>query len=379
MREHWTNCITHFDKKVDEFIDSYFVDQCKHALLVAAAGFDPRSRQVTELLSRRMDNRLSAIFVREERSGASRALQERADQNEASLRSVVPDCVVTRIDIFADDGAPIGGSKIVNELLNNPISVDTTDVIVDLTAMSIGVGFPAARLLLEECERRENCVFHLLIASNPDLDDRIKSDPSDRPGPVKGFAPLPSGGMNEDLDVAQIWIPQLATGLASTLGKIGRQFPDRYKVCPLLPFPSRNPRRADNLVTEYVTEISEEWRVDPHDLVYASERNPLDTYRLLSRLKQRFNRTMEGTYALQMILSPIGSKVMAAGAMMAAIDHDMTVHYVETDSYTLEDGDAAEGPDVASNDASLVHVILAGPLYANFPTSLIEAVVKDIE
>ncbi|WP_299401859.1 hypothetical protein [uncultured Roseobacter sp.] len=378
MREHWTNCITHFDDKVDAFIENYFEDENKRALLVAAAGFDPRSRRVTELLSQRMHNRLKAIFIREERPGASPALQERADNNEASLRLVVPDCVVTNVDIFADDGAPIGGSQIVNVLLNNPIPTDVTDVIVDLTALSIGVGFPAARMLLEECEGRKDCVFHLLIASNPDLDDRIKSDPSNRPGPVKGFAPLPPIGDDGDLDVAQIWIPQLATGLASTLAKIGQQFPDRYKVCPLLPFPSRNPRRADDLVTEYVTEISEEWRVDPRDLVYASERNPLDTYRLLSRLKQRFDRTMEGTYALQMILSPIGSKAMAAGAMMAAIDHDMSIHYVETDQYTMETENAGGGADVTHEESSLVHIILAGPLYANFPSSLIKPMAEEV-
>lgn len=371
MREHWLNCITHFDEKVDAFIDSYFASQDKRALLVAAAGFDPRSRRVTELLSNRMGKRLSAIFIREERPGASEDLQRRADETEKSLRVVVPDCVVTQIDIFADDGAPIGGSQIVSELLHHPIATDVTDVIVDMSALSIGVGFPAVRLLLEECERRGDCVFHLLIASDPNLDDQIRSDPSDRPSPVKGFAPLPAIGQEGDLDVAQIWIPQLARGLASTLAKIGRQFPDRYKVCPLLPFPSRNPRRADDLMTEYVTEISEEWRVDPRDLVYASERNPLDTYRLLSRLKQRFDRTMEGTYALQMILSPIGSKVMAAGAMMAAIDHDMSVHYVETESYNFDGAVPSAEPDALGKEASLVHIILAGPLYANFPTSLV--------
>lgn len=370
MREHWLNCITHFDEKVGDFIDSYFTSQDKRALLVAAAGFDPRSRRVTELLSQRMGDRLSAIFIREDRPGANKALQSGADKNEAFLRAVVPDSVVTKIKIFADDGAAIGGSQIVSELLNHPLGADVTDVIVDMSALSIGVGFPAARLLLEECERRGDCVFHLLIASNPELDDEIRSDPSDRAGPVKGFAPLPNFGQDGYLDVAQIWIPQLARGLASTLAKIGQQFPDRYKVCPLLPFPSRNPRRADDLVTEYVTEIAEEWRVDPRDLVYASERNPLDTYRLLSRLKQRFDRTMEGTYALQMILSPIGSKVMAAGAMMAAINHDMSVHYVETESYTFEGALPTDTSDAPESASTLVHVILAGPLYASFPTSL---------
>ena len=287
---------------------------------------------------------------------------------------MVPKCIVEKIDIFADDGAPVGGSQIVEKLLSYPIPDEITDVIVDISALSLGVGFPAARMLLEQCERRADCVFHLMISSDPDLDDQIRCDPSDRPGPAKGFAPRPIAvGGDDDLDIAQIWIPQLTHGLKSTLVKIGRQLPKLYKVCPLLPFPSRNPRRADDLISEYATEIAEEWRVEPHDFVYASESNPLDTYRLLSRLKQRFDRAMEGIYALHMILSPIGSKVMAAGALMAAIEHDMTVRYVETESYAFDGVTTSKGHDAQVVYGSLVHIILAGPLYASFPTALLQS------
>lgn len=360
----------HRDGDVTNFINRYYADPNRRVLLFAAAGFDPRANAIAHKLSEVLKDRLSAIFIREERPNPAGQLTARADRNEAVLRSLVPDCEVLKIDIFADDGAPVGGHRISRELVSRPIDDAVTDVILDLSALSVGIAFPAARMLLENCEANDGCAFHIMITSDPELDDRISSDPSDRPSPVKGFAPDVS---DDDYDVAKIWIPQLAHGRLGTLTKIRNLLGDFYKICPLLPFPARNPRRGDDLISEYQTVLSSEWNVDPRDFVHASEWNPLDCYRRLSRLKLRFDRTMQGTYTPQIVLSPIGSKVLAAGALMAAINHDMSVHYVETDSYSIDEtaenpgSDECDGPD---DERSFVHVILSGPLYNNFRSSL---------
>ena len=65
-----------------------------------------------------------------------------------------------------------------------------------------------------------------------------------------------------------------------------------------------------------------------------------------------------------MVLSPLGSKVLAAGAMMAAIEHGMSVQYVETESYDF--GAAKAAPDGPPD--MLVHLILSGPLYGGYAT-----------
>ncbi|MBX5012218.1 hypothetical protein HJB67_19980 [Rhizobium lentis] len=357
MRKHWENCITNFDEAVSHFIADYFADASRRVLLVAAAGFDPRSRRVAQMLADTLGNRLSAIFIREERPGASEALTEKADNNEAALKAIVPNCTVFRIDVFADDGAPVGGSRVVSRLGQQPVADDVTDVILDLSALSIGIGFPAAKMLLEDCEAASRA-FHLMIVSNPEMDDKIASVPSSRAGPVKGFSPPVEA---EGQGLAQVWIPQLAQGRALALTQIGASIGRCYKICPLLPFPARNPRRADDLLSEFRTALVDEWEVDPRDVVYASERNPLDCYRTLSTLKTRFDRTMKGTYEPRMVLSPVGSKVLAAGALMAAIEHDMAVQYLETESYLFR-------PDPTPDDLPdmTVHLILSGSLYASY-------------
>lgn len=335
MRRHWQNCIVNFDKAVDEFVDDYFADAARKVLLVAAAGFDPRSRRIAAMLARPLGDRLAAFFIREERPGPSDALLERADRNEAALREIVPASEVFQVHVFGDDGAPVGGSGIARVLQAHPVPDGVTDVILDLSALSIGIGFPAAKMLLEDCEAATGRAFHLMIVSNPEMDDRISSVPTDRAGPARGFASDPGV---DDVEPAQIWIPQLAHGRASALAQIGTSIGKFYKICPLLPFPARNPRRADDLLSEFQAELADEWQVDPRDVVYASERNPLDCYRTLSTLKTRFDRTMRGTYEPRLVLSPVGSKVLAAGALMAAIEHGMSVQYLETESFEFAGG-----------------------------------------
>lgn len=360
MRSHWANCITNFDDEVDDFIVDYFKDDSRRVLLVAAAGFDPRSQRIARMLAKTLGDRLSAVFIREDRPGPSETLLADADKNEAALRAIVPSSTIIQVEIFADDGAPVAGPRIVRLLGEHPVSDEVTDVILDLSALSIGVGFPAARMLLEDCEAAAGRAFHLMIVSNPELDDRISSVPSSRMEAVKGFsAPAEADG---ERDLAQVWIPQLAHGRTDALTRIGALIGKCYKICPLLPFPSRNPRRADDLLSEYRTALVNEWAIDPRDVLYASERNPLDSYRTLSTLKTRFDRTMAGTYELRMVLSPVGSKVLAAGALMAAIEHGMAVQYLETESYGFtEGGDQPNGPPDMT-----VHLVLSGPLYSSY-------------
>lgn len=144
-----------------------------------------------------------------------------------------------------------------------------------------------------------------------------------------------------------------------------------YKVCPVLPFPARNPRRADDLIAEFGMRLRDDWQVSAGDLIYVSERNPLDSHRTISTLKERFDRTVPGIYFPQIVLSPIGSKVMAVGAMMAAIEHNLTVQYVETLRYDWFK------PKKSSSGDTIVHEWLHGPVYDGYraiaPTDIVSA------
>ena len=359
-RPHWINCITHFDEEVAGFVASYFGEEHRRCLLVAAAGFDPRSQLIAKMLADILGDRLDACFIREDRGKPAANLIAAADVNEAALRKIVPTSQVKHVKVFGDDGAAVGGPGIAALLSEAEIDESVTDVVLDMSALSIGIGFPAAKILLADCEAMLDRSFHIVVVSNPELDARIASEPAETAIPVKGFAG--SGHLAGILESARIWIPQLAKGRKAALARIGLALGDCYKVCPVLPFPARDPRRADSLIAEYENELVNEWQVDPRDLVYVSERNPLDCYRMLKTLKEQYDRTVDGIFEPHIVLSPVGSKVMATGALMAAIEHDLTVQYLETVRYEYDGAVDAEDdpPDM------MVHVLLSGPAYGGY-------------
>lgn len=355
-RPHWDNAIAHFDDAVGTFVAEYFGPAQRKCLLIAAAGFNPRSRRIATLLSETLGTRLNALFIREERGKPDAALVAAADANEAKLREMVS-CDIFKIDIFGEDDAPVAGARIARALATFTIPDDVTDVVLDMTALSIGIGFPTAKLLLGQCEARDNCAFHLMIASSPEIEDRIMSEAGGRPMAVRGFAGEDISSSN--LEAAKVWLPQLAKGKSAALDEIGRTSGEWYKICPVVPFPAGEPRRADALLDEYGSHLVNNWQVDPRDMIYASERNPLDCYRTLTTFARRYRAAVADVFAPSIVITPIGSKVVAAGAMMAALEHDLTVQYMETVRYDFD-------PAAPANDNEpeyLVHLLLSGPVY----------------
>jgi hypothetical protein len=364
VREHWENCITHRDAEVGAFIDDYFADGGRHALLIAGAGFDPRSTEIPKTLAAAMDDRLQAIFLREEREPVPEtSLKQAADGNESRLRELVPRSESWQVEIFAADNAPVGGTRIAELLGRWPLPVEITDIILDISALSLGIAFPAARILLAWAEERPEVSFHLVVASNPSLDAQIVPEPVQRSQPVRGFSGPPPG---RELPPAKVWLPQLAPQRVAMLERIRVTLQGDvetiYKICPVLPFPAQNPRRADDLIREFRVPLRDEWGVDSRDYIYVSESNPLDSYRTITALKHRLEKAMSGSYETQLILSPLGSKVMAVGALMAAIRHNLPVHYVEALRYdhrvVEQDGE---------DEMRLVHLWLDGPVYSAYP------------
>ena len=174
---------------------------------------------------------------------------------------------------------------------------------------------------------------------------------------VFGEEPVAEGGSTLDglAAAAKLWLPQLAAGRRSALGRL-YDFVAPHDTCPILPFPASNPRLGDALAEEYIVELESTWAVDTRNIVYADESDPLDLYRTILRLDDRRKPVFAGAGGSLLVLSPLGSKVMALGALMAALERDLPVAHLEPIGYTLQ----ASVPDGAS---SLVHIWLEGDVY----------------
>lgn len=331
-----------------------FFGEPRDILLVAGAGFDPRACVLPGHLNA-ITKSMRGLFIKENRPNPPLDQQNRADGNTATLLDMIKNREVVPVDIFGTDGAVVGGRRIIDILRRENLD-DVTDVIVDISAMSVGTSFPIIRYFVEHLTQggaEKN--LHLLVAHSPDLDANIVSIPSDTPNYIHGF----KGGstLSESGDAARLWLPQLATGRRHALRRL-YDFIEPHDTCPILPFPASNPRLGDELAVEYQAEIESTWSIDARDIVYADEEDPLDLYRTILRLDDLRRPVFAETGGSMLILSPLGSKVLALGALLAALERDLPVAHLEPIGYKV-------GPAVPTGieQADLMHIWLEGDVY----------------
>jgi len=238
-----------------------------------------------------------------------------------------------------------------------------SDVVLDCSALSVGVMFPLARYCLEAIRgfgSEKN--FHLVVLDDPQTDSSIKATACGKAAPLHTFI----GGLNLDSnnEAARLWLPQLGTGKREFLNLI-HQDVGPHAVCPIIPFPSGNPRSGDGLIEEYgdlfeaaIDAMTPTWNVDSRDIVYAHEKSPLDLYRSILRIDDARKRVFAETGGSQVILSPLGSKAVGVGILLAALERDFAVVSVETIEYRFENG-----AEELTNNADLLHLWLHGEAY----------------
>lgn len=355
MKPRWERCIFHPEEMTADFLHSYF-DNTRKILLIAAAGFDPRSSIVARTIAR--TNVARRAIIREQRTNPATSLAESARGNEHALTELFPDHVVLSIDVFdPEDGAVLGGKKLWAGVRSH-LGSDFTDIAVDMSALSVGMSFPLLRGLVQSADAvNPSWNIHLFVMSDPDLDAKIVSEHADHPMYVPGF----DGGasLSESADATKLWVPQLVRGKKDALRRIF-DFLEGPETCPVLPFPSKNPRRGDALIEEFMTELASAWEVDPRNYIYTAEEEPLDLYRTLLRLANARDKVYSEHGGSLMVLSPVGSKCAAIGALMAAIERNFPVVYLETLSYAASPDTLAAG---YGSETYPLHLWLTGDPY----------------
>ena len=354
-KRRWDPCVAHRGDDVHKFLADYFAQPDRNALLVAGAGFDPRSRTVATLLGETVAS-LRALFIRENRPRPPQDQSARAEANTNTLVATLADRqVVVPIEIFGPDNAVVGGRSVITALNRQGLE-GVTDVIVDISALSTGTSFPIIRYFVERIVRGKGATnLHVFVVHNPRLDDGIRSIDNDIPGYVHGFKGRST--LSGTADAARLWLPQLAPGRRATLERL-HGFVEPDDTCPILPFPASDPRIGDVLAEDYlINELETPWSVDTRDIVYADEGDPLDLYRTILRLDD-LRKPVFAKIGSMLVLSPLGSKVMALGALMAALERNLPVAYLEPIGYELE----ATVPEEI-DQPNLIHLWLEGDVY----------------
>jgi len=172
--------------------------------------------------------------------------------------------------------------------------------------------------------------FQVLVAEDAALDGNIRSeDPSNDLVLIPGF----SGALHAESyqDWPLVWFPILGEGKRSQLEKVmALAIPPNAEICPVLPHPSRDPRRADRLLIEYRQPLVDAWGTPTANILLVHESNPFEAYRQLLKAMRRYRDSMRIMGGCRLVVTPLASKLITLGAGLACFEMrpaDMSVEY----------------------------------------------------
>jgi hypothetical protein len=293
-------------------------------------------------------------------------------------------------EIFSELGAPIGvvfgssnstddlsGSAAMRQGLEEVLEhlPGVTDVVLDVSSLprvvylSLLTGILSNLVPQKETSNAlyaQGVTFQILAAEDAALDGKIQSeDPSNDLIYIPGFSAALQAESFQDWPL--VWFPILGEGKASQLDKVMNQvIPSNAEICPVLPHPSRDPRRADRLLEQYREVLFDTRETPTANILLAHEGHPFETYRQLLGAMIRYQKSLSIMGGCRLIVTPLASKLITIGAGLACFEMQPTdrsapyrvaIPYVEPTRYVAAVRDLQESrPEIAA-------LVLTGPAY----------------
>ncbi len=334
-----------YGDEVLQFLDASFRRETR-VLVIGTVGFAEESLYFPARLAGRPNTDFR--YFRELRPDVPAEILRKGQVHEEQLNRVIGTrLVITPLPVCAPDGAPIAGRgacKLAAQWLNE---APYSDVVIDGTGMSRGTCFPVTKLLIEEGRRRGVRVHLLLAGSDEGFTSGITSISSDRGDWVHGFQEQTD--TDEFAGALKLWVVQLHEDSRSILERIFSSLQSPEEVCPIVPFPSRDPRRGDRLLMETRQLWQGDWGETPMSLIYADDRDPTDVFRTITELHAARVAALSGARTQSVtILSPLGNRLTSVGMLLAALEYKLPMYYLETVGYRVREVETAprrETPD----------------------------------
>jgi hypothetical protein len=372
----WRDYVLDHGKGLIEFWESCLHEEKCYVLFVLGKGFDPRMCLGFEALinaggAGKID--ILAIDLEEGDTSPSQAHAPFIVANWNKLQALLgQNCTpsVRRIKMWSEDGRRVGSRSAATIFSCLSDFIGYTDIVIDISAMPRSVYIPLiakALYLLDEIiydamKRKPN--LHVFVAENPGLDMRIRDEGVDeRATYVHPF----SGGLEMEATAEQpkIWIPILGEGQETQLERIYNHIEVPDEICPVLPFPSLDPRRGDNLVLEYRDLLFDRLRIEPRNFIHASERNPFEVYRQIRRTILHYREVLGPLGGCKTVLSALSTKLLSVGALLVAYELkqakiDVGIAHVGSQGYVMDDD---LGTTISQPQSELFGLWLAGECY----------------
>lgn len=320
-----------------------WAEACKSGgttLLICGAGFDPRTLDTPRRIAEQGRRELNVLALKPGVSGEHDDAEAAARENELVLRALFGEQLTVLESPRVLDPNTVG-TVLSRQLQAEHKVLDFDTVIVDMSGLPSSISFTVLQLLLQQSlpdvkdDRRFAGNLLVTVSEDVSTDARIIASGLDAPGTLAGFERLP------DVPKTCIWVPVLGAGAGEEMRALTTLLePD--EVCPVLPFPSRNPRRGDELILEHRALLIDELQFEPRNVLYASETNPFDLYRQLVRLADRYRTALDPLGGATIVVSEHTSKILSLGVLLAAHEADIVVGHVRPMAYRLDGSEPAD-------------------------------------
>lgn len=335
----------HYNRFSGEGFSEYWgsqLDAKRKILFIVGLGFDPRAlRPLGKIAALGGAASLSCIainfeagFTGDEQSAALR------EKNKLGLKKLFADKLDLR-DLAPNDNDGMRSiSRNTIRLLSDIDLSKFSDVVVDISSLPRIIYLTILNSVLGRFVQPHKARplasttnLHVIFAESAAIDAKIiKKELEPELAAIQGL----SVRLDEEAADAwpKIWFPVLGEGNREALERIHMQI-NPADVCPILPLQTRDARRSDNIVGDVGELLFDRFKVDPRDLIYATEDNPFQLYRSLLAAMERYEDSLAELGGVRFILSPLSSKGLSVGALLACFENR---NRVRADSFSVRTG-----------------------------------------
>lgn len=297
----------------------------------------------------------------------SHEYKKMVDKNYLELTQLLPQDRLEEVEIMMlHNGRRVDGRRAAEIFRDNSRFCDITDIIVDISSLPRSIYFPIIIRILDVIREERTTVgekrnLHVIVAQNTEIDRNIYEKELDEKA---SYIFSLSGKMLLSAANFQpvIWFPVLGEGKAEQLERIrdlltsNRSFTD-IEVCPVIPFPAKNPRKPDIMIAEYYQVLLDNSEVESRNIIYADESNPFDVYQQIREAGILYDDSLKCLEGCVKVVSALSGKLLSLGALLAAYEGDMAVAYVGAQGYGIR------GCIENNNEVELYEVWIEGEPY----------------
>ena len=336
----WDQYVFRRGSDANNLWDRLFEHRKMRLLYIAGSGFDIRAQTVMRECvnsirdSQAVIDEAKLVLIEFTNYRLDDALQELTKQNGEALTAIFSELGTVDKMPFgtSEDGEELSASSALRSGTNAVLHMvaDQTDIILDASSLPRVVYLALMTSLLNRLIPDKTVAaplaadgvnFQVLVAEDADLDSQIMAeDPGNEIVLVPGFF----GAMQAESvqEWPLVWFPILGEHRTNQLQQIMKltDIPGEAEICPVVPHPSRDPRRADRLLVEYKYPLFDSRGTPTSNILYVHESHPFEAYRQLLGAMTHYRDSMVVLGGCRLVVTPFSSKLITLGAGLACFE-----------------------------------------------------------